>query len=50
MDAMPSAPVPATKITEQYAALVARDAYFWAGRSYSRILVTAVGVQAAALG
>jgi len=28
--AMPAAPVPATKVTEQYAALVGRDAYFWA--------------------
>jgi hypothetical protein len=28
--AMPSGPVPNTKITAEYAALVARDAYFWA--------------------
>jgi hypothetical protein len=28
--AMPAGPMPATKITEAYAALVARDAYFWA--------------------
>src|SRR6266550_8391505 len=28
--AMPSAPVPGTKITEEYAALVGRDVYFWA--------------------
>ena len=28
--AMPSAPVPATKITEEYVALVGRDAFFWA--------------------
>jgi hypothetical protein len=30
MRAMPDAPVSATKITEQYAALIGRDAYFWA--------------------
>ena len=28
--AMPSGPVARTKLTESYAALVARDAYFWA--------------------
>src|SRR5262245_47329563 len=28
--AMPSAPVAGTKITGEYAALVGRDAYFWA--------------------
>ncbi len=28
--AMPSAPVPGTKITEEYAELVVRDVYFWA--------------------
>jgi hypothetical protein len=27
--AMPAGPVAGTKITEAYAALVARDAYFW---------------------
>jgi hypothetical protein len=29
-EAMPTGPVPGTKITEAYAKLVARDAYFWA--------------------
>jgi hypothetical protein len=28
--AMPSAPVPQTRITEQYTAMIAREAYFWA--------------------
>ena len=39
---MPSAPVPGTKITEEYAALVGRDAFFWAWplvNVYSRRLV-----------
>src|SRR5215471_3336941 len=30
LEAMPSGPVSGTKITEEYARLVARDAYFWA--------------------
>jgi hypothetical protein len=29
-NAMPSAPMPATKITAEYAALVGRNAFFWA--------------------
>jgi hypothetical protein len=42
--AMPAGPVAGTKITEEYATLVARDAYFWAWplvNLYSRRLATA---------
>jgi hypothetical protein len=41
-NAMPSAPMPATKITAEYAALVGRNAFFWAWpmvNVYSRRLV-----------
>jgi hypothetical protein len=43
-DAMPSAPVPQTKITEQYARMIAAEAYFWGwplANVYNRRLIYA---------
>ena len=51
--AMPPGPVAGTKITEEYATLVARDAYFWAWplvNMYSRRLAAAKVPQIAQLG